>query len=329
MKQKQVIITGANSGIGKAAAQIFAYAGYTVIMACRNLEKGKAAQKEIISKSKNEAVHLMKLDTSSLASIKAFSEDYKNRFDKLDILINNAAYFNHGAGHRLSPDNIELTFATNVVGPFLLTELLLDQLKKSDDPRVLNASSNIIKHFFSPHKTIDLDHITAALPAGYKHSVYVNYRNSKMALLMLTFKMAQHYIDLGISVNSLQINGARMSKDTLRKFAPRWRFIAHIQNLFFKPTSFMANNYFELCTSEDFALVTGKLFNHRLKAMKKGPVKPKLSHILGSNVYPLFAANETVQERVWNSCENLTRDYLVRGQPTGRTSEAKIMSYAS
>jgi NAD(P)-dependent dehydrogenase (short-subunit alcohol dehydrogenase family) len=316
MKQKNVIITGANSGIGKAAALIFAYAGYTVIMACRNLKKGKMVQQEIMAASKNKQVHLMKLDTSSHKSIHEFVNAYKCSFDKLDILINNAAYFNHGEGHRLSPEDIELTFATNVAGPFLLTELLVDELKKSDDPRVLNASSNIIKHFFSPKKTLDLSNITGPLPQGHKHSVYATYRNSKMALLMLSFKMAEHYKEFGISVNSLQINGARMSKETLQKFAPRWRFIARIQNLFFPPAEFMGNNYFELCTSDDFALVTGKLFNHKLKAMKKGPAKPKPSHVWGSKVYPAYAASNSIQDKVWDVCNELTSNYLNKDQAT-------------
>jgi NAD(P)-dependent dehydrogenase (short-subunit alcohol dehydrogenase family) len=310
MKNKIVIITGANSGIGKAAAQIFAYAGYTVVMACRNLEKGEKALQEIVAASNNKAVHLMQVDMSSFASISQFCIAYKERFDKLDILINNAGYFNHGEGRRLSPDGIEITFATNVVGPFLLTELLKNELKKSDDPRVLNASSNIIKHFFSPKKKLDFDNVSGDPDAGYKHSVYANYRDSKMAFLMLSFKMAEEYKELGITVNSLQINGARMSNETLQKFAPRWRVIAIIQNLFFPPAEFMGNNYFELCTSDDFAKKTGKQFNHKLKSMKKGPENPNPAHIWGSQVYPVYATNKPVQDRIWNLCFDLTKNHL-------------------
>lgn len=310
MKNRIVVITGANSGIGKAAAQIFAYAGYTVVMGCRNLAKGEKALQEIVAASKNKAVHLMQVDMSSMASISQFCTTYKEQFDKLDILINNAGYFNHGEVRRLSADGIEITFATNVVGPFLLTELLKEELKKSDDPRVLNASSNIIKHFFSPSKKIDFDNITGKPTAEYKHSVYTNYRDSKMAFLMLSFKMAEEYKEMGIAVNSLQINGARMSKETLRKFAPRYRFIARIQNLFFPPAAFMGSNYFELCTSDDFKNKTGKQFNHKLKSMGKGPVNPKPKHIWGSQVYPAYAADQSVQDRVWNLCADLTNEYL-------------------
>jgi NAD(P)-dependent dehydrogenase (short-subunit alcohol dehydrogenase family) len=328
MKNRIVIITGANSGIGKAAAQIFAYAGYTVVMGCRNLTKGEHALQEIVAASKNKAVHLMQLDMSSMASISHFSKAYKEQFDKLDILINNASYFNHGEARRLSADDVEITFATNVVGPFLLTELLKDELKKSDDPRVLNASSNIIKHFFSPKKKIDFNNLTGQPAAGYKHSVYANYRDSKMALLMLNFKMAEDYKALGIAVNSLQINGARMSKETLLKFAPGWRFIARIQNLFFPPAEFMGTNYFELCTSDDFKNKTGKQFNHKLKSMRKGPENPKPKHIWGVGVYPAYAADQKTQERVWNLCADFTRDYLKSETYNASLQEQELVACA-
>jgi len=109
MDNKTVIITGANSGIGKAASHIFARNNYTVVMACRNVERSKQVQEEVISESGNQDVVLMQVDMSSFDSIHAFCEDYKRKFQKLDILIHNAAYFNHGEKYRLSSDHIELT----------------------------------------------------------------------------------------------------------------------------------------------------------------------------------------------------------------------------
>lgn len=300
--QKHVIITGANSGIGKAASLQFAAAGHTVIMACRHVKRSQAVQKEIISKTGNNKVVLMELDASSMDSIRQFCQAFASKFDKLDILVNNAAYFNHGEDYRLSADSIELTFATNVLGPFLLTKLLMPQLEKSDDPRVLNASSNIIKHFFSPKKSIDFENLQGMRDPAYKHSVYVSYRNSKMALLMLTFKMAEVYKKAGIKTYSLQINGARMQKETLQKFKARWRLIAAIQNMFFKPAAFMARNYFEICTADAFKNQTGIHLNHKLEVMKPGPANPKPTDIWGTSVYPVYAENKAVQEQVWNWC---------------------------
>jgi NAD(P)-dependent dehydrogenase (short-subunit alcohol dehydrogenase family) len=89
-------------------------------------------------------------------SIRNLCNMYIENYMVLDILIHKAAYFNHGAPYRQSPDGIEITFATNVAGPFLMTMLLRGLLAASDDARVLHAGSNIIKHFLNPKKEIDL-----------------------------------------------------------------------------------------------------------------------------------------------------------------------------
>ena len=87
-----------------------------------------------------------------------------------------------------------------------------------------------------------------------------------MAFTMLTFKMAAEFNDDGIKVNALQINGSKMSKETLYKFKPLWRQVARVQNLFFPAPEFMAEHYFEICTSERFKNVTGKLINQLVGA---------------------------------------------------------------
>lgn len=253
---------------------------------------------------------MKKVDMSLFVSIQAFCSDIENQFSRLDILIHNAAYFSHGEDYRLSTDNIEITFATNVVGPFLMTNLLLRHLRKSNDARVLNASSNIIKYFFSPNKKIDFNNLQGITDKSYNHSVYKAYRNLKMAFLMLTFRMAEVYKDFGIKINSLQINGAKMSKETLKKFKPGWRVIAHIQNLFFPKPEFMAQNYFDICTEETFKSTMGKQFNHKKEIMQPGPGKPTFKDIWGTVYYPVYATCPKVQEKVWTLCLNLTNDYL-------------------
>lgn len=229
-----------------------------------------------MNKSNNHRVDLMELDVSSFHSIHNFCSAFKQKYDKLDILIHNAAYFNHGEKYQLSSDHIELTFATNTFGPFLMTWLLQDHLKKSSDPRVLNASSSIIKHFFDPKRKIDFDLITGDLEDVPSFSVYKMYAQSKMALLILTFKMAEEFRNDGIKVNALQINGARMSKETLKKFKPGWRMIARIQNLYFPSPEVIANHYFEICTSEKFKNTTGRLFYNKLEEVQPAHENPNL-----------------------------------------------------
>ncbi|KAJ8944281.1 hypothetical protein NQ318_009658 [Aromia moschata] len=123
MDGKTVIITGANGGIGKETAREIAKRGARVIMACRNLDTGKAARDEIVESTKNENVIIKKLDLSSRKSIREFAEDIIRTEPRLDVLIHNA-----GTGEskfKTTEDGLELTMATNHFGPFLLTHLLV------------------------------------------------------------------------------------------------------------------------------------------------------------------------------------------------------------
>lgn len=312
MSERIVIITGANSGIGKAAALKFAMEGYRVIMACRNLEISRVAQEEIIEKSKNNKVELIQLDISSFSSIQEFCLNYKSNYQKLDILIHNAAYLNHGEkNYQLSPENIELTFATNTIGPFLMTNLLLDLLKKSDDPRVLHACTTNIKHFFDEKRQIDFDNLQGEFKDSRKYSVYKMYGDSKMALLLLTFKLADELKDSGIKINAIQINGVKMSKETVQKLRSFWKYIARVQNLFFPEPLEMANNYFAICTSDEFKDVTGKLLNQKREIVKptndeKVKFVTQAKYILGSSYYPKYANRTENIEKVWKLCTDLT-----------------------
>jgi NAD(P)-dependent dehydrogenase (short-subunit alcohol dehydrogenase family) len=225
---KTVIITGANSGIGKAAAIKFALAGHKVVMACRSIERSQGAFNEVLNSSPDKNVELLQLDVSSFDSIRKFCSEFKTRHKKLDVLIHNAAYFEHGKKkYQFSPDGIELTFATNTFGPFLMTELLKDVLALSKDPRVLNACTENIMHFFDPKRKIELDNLRGEYKDTRKYSVYKMYGDSKMALLMLTFKMAEEYKSLGIKMNAIIIPGVKIAKDTMKKMSLGYRLIAN------------------------------------------------------------------------------------------------------
>lgn len=310
MANNTVIITGANSGIGKAAARKFADEGYTVVMACRNLDKSRPVRDQIAAKTGNDRIYLEMVDMSSFASIREFCSRFYDKYKNLDILIHNAAYFNHGAPYKQSSDGIEITFATNVAGPYLMTMRLRDLLAESEDARILHAGSNIIKHFLNPKKEIIFDHLQKEPDNPSDHSVYINYRNSKMALLMLTFRLADEFRNDDIKVYSLQINGATMSREALMKVKPYWRIVARIQNLFFRPPEFTADLYYEICTSERFTDMSGVHLNHKLDVMQ--PAKTDAGIITDikqgarADVYPSYARNMEVSEKVWNVCSELT-----------------------
>lgn len=306
-----VIITGANSGVGRAAAMQFAADGHTVVMACRSLERAEPIRREIVDATDNTAVTIMEVDMSSRDSIRTFVARFQDRYPRVDILIHNAAYLSHGDIWRLSPDGIEIAFATNVVGPFLLTHLLLDMLQKSEDPRILHAGSNIIKHFFNPKTELDLSTLRGE-PAGQKPTpVYHRYRRSKMALLMLTFIMARKLQPLGIAVNCLEINGATMSPETLGKMSLPYRIIGRIQNLFFRPPEYMADSYVRITTEERFRGVTGRNFNDKQQPMEPASSvgtspRQQLHNVFGTETYPDFADDTSRQEAIWDVCLGAT-----------------------
>ena len=307
------MITGANSGIGKAAALQFAKAGDQVVIACRNLDKGRKVQQEIAAESGKGGNNpdLMQVDMSSFESIRHFCTGFGQRYDKLDVLINNAGHFNHGAkDYQLSAEKVELTFATNVFGPYLLTKLLRPHLAQSDDPRVLNACSTNIKHFFEPTRVISFDSLTGAMASGERYDSYRMYGDSKMALWMMTIQMARELMGEHIKVNAVMISAFKMSKESVRKLRLPWRMIASLQNLFIPSPDIMGGKYFAICSRDEFRDATGKLFNKDLvvtiPGTKNASPSLQVKQLFSSNYYPSYAEEEELVAKVWNLCEKLT-----------------------
>lgn len=136
---KTAIITGANCGIGYATAEDFARRNGRVILACRNLERGENARKKIIEKTGNTNVVVRKLDLGYMASVREFVDRIIEEENRLDILVNNAS--STGAKRKITSEALEYTLASNHLGPFLLTNLLLDLLKKTGQSRIVVLSS--------------------------------------------------------------------------------------------------------------------------------------------------------------------------------------------
>lgn len=131
------IVTGANSGLGKQVALALAERGASVQLLCRNPDRGAAAQRDIRQRSGNPDVQLHIVDLSVQADIRRFAREFEP--EQVAVLVNNAGVLLNE--RRVSAENIEMTFATNVVGPFLLTELLLPRLKRAEAARVINVTS--------------------------------------------------------------------------------------------------------------------------------------------------------------------------------------------
>jgi NAD(P)-dependent dehydrogenase (short-subunit alcohol dehydrogenase family) len=140
MNGKVHMITGANSGIGKATALGLARLGGTVVMVCRDQGRGEAALAEIKSVTGNPNVDLLLADLSSQAEVRRLAEEFKSRYSHLHVLINNAGVAL--SKRSVTVDGIETVFAVNYLAPFLLTNLLLDVLKASAPARVVNVAGD-------------------------------------------------------------------------------------------------------------------------------------------------------------------------------------------
>jgi dehydrogenase/reductase SDR family protein 12 len=139
MDGKVVLVTGATSGLGLAAAEGFARLGAAVRLLARSEQRGERARAQIVARSGNSDAQVSLCDISDLQAVRQFAERFSAQTSRLDVLVNNAGAL--ASERTLSVDGIELTFATNVLGPFLLTNLLVPLLEQSKPARIVNVSS--------------------------------------------------------------------------------------------------------------------------------------------------------------------------------------------
>jgi NAD(P)-dependent dehydrogenase (short-subunit alcohol dehydrogenase family) len=191
MKDKIVIITGANKGIGKVAAKQIAKLGAKVYMACRSLDSANKAREEIVNETGNQNIFVKHLDLASVESIIKFADQFKKEESKVDVLINNAGLWTKTK--KLSELNVEHSFAVNVLGHQLLTKLLLDELKNASPSRIINTAS----HFAGGLVIEDINFDKR------KFNETVAYKQTKQANRMLTREWARRLAKDNIAVYSL------------------------------------------------------------------------------------------------------------------------------
>ena len=188
------IVTGANSGIGKETALGLAQMGARVVMVSRNVERGKAALEEVRRESGSSQVDLLIADMSSQASVRALAEQIQRKYPRLDVLVNNAG--GAALAVALSADGIEMTLATNHLGPALLTLLLLDLLKASAPSRIINVSSTEAQR---PPR-LDMNDLQFE---RRKYGGIAAYRQSKLLMNTFTFELARRLAGTGVTANCL------------------------------------------------------------------------------------------------------------------------------
>ena len=184
---KIAIVTGANSGIGYETALALARKGATVILACRNKDKGEAAVRQIDQEVPTAEAKLMLLDLANLAAVRRFAGEFTAHYDRLDMLINNAGIMATPFGK--TADGFELQFGTNHLGHFALTGLLLDRIMQTPQARVITASSG--GHRFGK---IDFDNLNGE--QGYDRQRA--YAQSKIANLLFTYELQRRFESAGV-----------------------------------------------------------------------------------------------------------------------------------
>jgi NAD(P)-dependent dehydrogenase (short-subunit alcohol dehydrogenase family) len=192
MEGKTCLVTGATSGIGKAAARELARLGATVVVAGRNPEKTAATVQDIRRQTGNPSVDFVLADLSSQQQVRRLAEEFQSRYRRLEVLVNNAGAIM--LFRQQSVDGIEMTFALNHLSYFLLTSLLLDSLINSGPSRVVNVSS--IAH---QKATIDFED----LQGTQRYRGMRAYGRSKLANLLFTFELARRLEGTGVTANAV------------------------------------------------------------------------------------------------------------------------------
>jgi len=253
LEGKIVLITGATSGIGKETAIGLADLGATIIFTTRNVKKGEQTRDEIIHTTNNKHVHMLTCDLASFESIRDCCKDFQERYDHLHVLISNAGVWDHN--RRVSKDGVENIFAVNYLAPFLMTNLLLDILKKSKPSRIINVTSGL--HY----GTINFNDIEFKK----KFSGMKAYRQSKLGLILFTRLLAKKLEETGVSVNCVQPG---MTNTDLARDAGM--FSKTMFKLIGKDARKAAETSIFLASSSNLENITGEYFvNKKIKKSSK------------------------------------------------------------
>ncbi|XP_078040033.1 retinol dehydrogenase 14 isoform X1 [Augochlora pura] len=192
MDGKTVLVTGCTSGIGKETARDMAKRGARLIMACRNVDEANNLKEQFVKETKNSNIVVRKLDLSSLASVREFAKQINREESRLDVLIHNAGTA-EVFRRKVTEDGLEMTMATNHYGPFLLTHLLIDLLKRSKPSRIIVVASSL---YVLARLNLNNANPTTTLP-GYLYYV------SKYANIVFTLELARRLQGSGVTANCL------------------------------------------------------------------------------------------------------------------------------
>ena len=283
LKGKTVIVTGANTGIGLDTALSFAGRGAKVIIACKNYKSGLKALKYIRDLSENRFVEFRKVDLSSFDSIREFAKEFNAEEERLDILVNNAGVLT-AAKRQVTKDGHEEMFQVNHLGPFLLTNLLLEKMKKSSPSRIVNVSCGIHKKSKGLNFT-DLE-------MKEKFGRFKQFAQTKLANLLFTHELSKELEGTNITANS--VNPGYVLSDAYRNVGIlHWKIAKLIlypfMFVFWKSTRQGAQTSIRVAVDPALEKVTGKYFEDCLEC----------------DVSP-FGKDDGAAKKLWEISERLT-----------------------
>lgn len=272
MKDKVCLITGANGSLGKATAVALAKLGATVILACRNKVRGDKVKADVILATNNSNVELILVDLSLQESIRQMATTFNEKYEHLDVLINNAAIYK--SQREITSEGLELMFATNHIGPFLLTNLLLDKLKTSAPARILVVTA--------PSTTpLDFNDLQGEQRFSSLHAFGV----TKMCNLLYTYELAGRLEGTGVTVNA--VHPGLMKSSLMREAPLAMRWLTQLASTDPKKA---ASSLVYLASAPEMANVTGKFF--------------KDGKAIESNQY---SRDQNIQRRLWDLSLTLTK----------------------
>lgn len=244
-KKKIALVTGANSGMGKATAAALADQGYQVVMLCRNKERGEAALEELQEVEERD-LRLMLCNLGNMDDIRRFTDEFKEIFEELDVLVNNAGVIS--LNRRETEDGLEEQFGVNHIGHFLLTLRLLDRMKSGSRIVVVASGAHKIGriHFNDYNLKRDFNVITA-------------YSQSKLANILFARELAERVRDRGITVNCCH-PGAVATSMGIDRDTGFGKLIMGLLKPYFITPEMGASTAVYLATSPDVAKSTGKYF---------------------------------------------------------------------
>jgi NAD(P)-dependent dehydrogenase (short-subunit alcohol dehydrogenase family) len=262
--KKICIVTGANSGIGKQAAIQMAEKGYQVIIGCRNKERGEKALKEIIEVSKSSSVEFIQLDLSLKSCTKNFADEVIKRYERIDVLIHNAAIFDIAQKKAMyTAEGHETVWMINHINPIYLTYLLLDRLKAAEQGRIITISSKGL--LAKPFLKVDLKDPEYR---DKKFNMTNAYYQSKRAQVMFTYYLADQLKDTKVTVNSIRVTAVKID-------ISRYPNISRVMKWAYKQKSKksitpqqMAKTYTYLASMDEVSNITGKYYDEKNNQVK-------------------------------------------------------------